>query len=157
MRRSPSRTGGTPIEEAPLWVLLIFAAILWLVTFPALVGFLWGFGVWRGSKLPVALAALGVAVLVVTGLATRKPWRRPAPTDLHDDRPFFARFSTWLWTTILFPNVLFGVLVLGHEVEELSYEGALLIGAIVSAVQATLSALDRWKRRRQGRPDAPTE
>jgi hypothetical protein len=157
MRHSQPPTGGTPIEQAPLWVLVIFAAILWLVTFPALVGLLWGSGAWRGSKVPIALAALGVAVLVVVGLATRKPWRRPAATDLRDERPLFARFSTWLWTTILFPNVLFGVLVLTHEGQELSYEGALVIGAIISAVQAALAALERWKRRRRGLPDEPTE
>ena len=38
-RLGTARTShGTPIEEAPLWVLAIFAALLWLVAFPALAG-----------------------------------------------------------------------------------------------------------------------
>jgi hypothetical protein len=141
-----------PIEEAPLWVLAIFTVILWLITFPAVVGFLAGWGLWRGAKLPAAGAALVLAVLLVAGLATRKPWRRPRPDELRDERPFFVRFSTWLVTTLLVPNVLFGVLVLTREGPPLTYEQALVLGALLSAIQGLLALLDRWKRRRRGEP-----
>ena len=53
------------------------------------------------------------------------------------------RFSTWLIVTLLVPNVLFGVLVLGHEGPPLTYEQALLLGALISAVQGMLAWLDR--------------
>lgn len=139
---------GTPIEEAPLWVLAIFTLVLWLITFPAVVGVLAGWGWWRGAKLPAAGAALAIDLLLVAGLATRKPWRRPTERDPHDERPFFARFSTWLITTLLVPNVLFGVLVLTRKGPPLTYEQALAVGALLSAVQGVLALLDRWKRRR---------
>jgi hypothetical protein len=138
---------GMPIEEAPLWVLAIFTAILWLITFPAVVGVLAGWGWWRGAKLPAAGAALVLDVLLVAGLATRKPWRRPTAKDPRDQRPLFVRFSTWLITTLLVPNVLFGVLVLAHEGPPLTYEQAVAIGAVISAVQGILALIDRWKRR----------
>jgi hypothetical protein len=142
--------GGTPIEEAPWWALAIFAVLLWLVAFPALAGLLAGWGYWRGAKLPTALAALALAVLVVVGLATRKPWRRPSGADLRDERPLFVRLSTWLWTAILVPNVLFGVLVLTNEGPPLTYQHALFLGAIVSVIQGAFALADRWKRRRAG-------
>ena len=141
---------GTPIEEAPFWALAIFAALLWLIAFPALAGLLAGWGAWRGQRLPVALAALVLAVVVVAGLATRKPWRRRGPRDLHDERPLFVRFSTWLWTAVLVPNVLFGVLVLTHDGPPLGYGSALLLGLIVSAIHGAFALADRFRRR--GRP-----
>ncbi len=143
-------TGGTPIEEAPFWILLILTALFWLITFPAIVGLLAGWGRWNGAKGPTALAALVVAAVLVTGLATRKPWRRPTPRDLHDERPLCVRFSTWLITAIFLPNVLFGVLVLTHEGPPLTYQQAVLLGAVISAVQGVLALVDRWKRRRRG-------
>lgn len=162
--------GGTPIEEAPVWALAIFAALLWLIAFPAIVGLLAGWGYWSGAKLPAALAALALAVVIVVGLATRKPWRRPTGADLRDERPahaapsaqapggaspygrarvpVFVRFSTWLWTAVLVPNVLFGVLVLTNEGPPLTYQHALFLGALVSVIQGTFALVDRWKRRR---------
>ncbi|HEV8239183.1 MAG TPA: hypothetical protein VGS57_07445 [Thermoanaerobaculia bacterium] len=151
--RRVSTGDGTPIEEAPLWILAILTGVFWLVAFPAVVGLLAGWGFWRGDKLPAALAALGIAVLLVAGLATRKPWRRPASTDLADHRPFFVRFSTWLMVAIFPPNVLFGIIVLTHKGAPLSYEQALVLGGLISAVQGVLALLDRWKRRRAGLPD----
>ena len=98
----------------------------------------------------MALAALVLAVVVVAGLATRKPWRRRGPRDLHDERPLFVRFSTWLWTAILVPNVLFGVLVLTHDGPPLGYETALLLGLIVSAIHGAFALADRFRRRGAG-------
>jgi hypothetical protein len=150
-------TGGTPIEEAPIWVLAIFTGLLSLVTFPAVVGLLAGWGLWNGNKLSAALAALGIALVLVIGLATRKPWRRPTATDLADHRPLFVRFSTWLIVAIFLPNILFGVLVLTHEGPAFTYQQSLLLGAVISAVQGVLALLDKWKRRRadaaSGSPD----
>ena len=146
---------GTPIEDAPFWILLILTAVFWLITFPALVGLLAGWGWWRGNKLEIAVVALVVAALMVAGLATRKPWRRRAPNDLRDERPLFVRFSTWVITALFLPNVLFGVLVLTHEGPPLTYQQAVLVGALISAVQGILAWLDRRKRRRRGdTPDA---
>lgn len=139
-----------PIEEAPLWVLAIFTLVLWLITFPAIVGALAGWGWWRGAKLPAAGAALAIDLLLVAGLASRKRWRRPTRRDWRDERPFFVRFSTWLITTLLVPNVLFGFIVLTHEGPPLTYEQALAIGALISVVQGTLALIDRWTRHRQG-------
>jgi hypothetical protein len=147
--------GGTPIEEAPLWVLAIFAFLLWLMTFPAVVGLLAVWGRWHGAKLPAALAALGIAVFLVVGLATRKPWRRPTATD-PGETPFFARFTTWLVGALLLPNIIFGVLVLTHEERQLGYQESLVIGAIISAVQGTFALIDRWKRRRRGLSETDT-
>jgi membrane protease YdiL (CAAX protease family) len=143
-------TSGTPIEEAPIWLLAIFTVILWLITFPAVVGFLSGLGLWRGNKLAAALAALGIVLVLVIGLATRKPWRRPTAADPRDHRPLFVRFSTWLIVTLLVPNVLIGVLELTHKGPPLTYEQALVIGALVSAIQGVAALVDRWKRRRAG-------
>lgn len=143
---------GTPIEEAPLWALAVFAALLWLIAFPALAGLLAGWGAWRGQRLQVALAALALAVVVVGGLATRKPWRRRGPRDLHDERPLFVRFSTWLWTAILLPNVLFGVFVLTHDGPPLGYEAALLLGLVVSAIHGAFALADRFRRRERRDP-----
>jgi hypothetical protein len=91
---------------------------------------------------------------VITGLATRKAWKRPTAKDLRDRRPFFARFSTWLMTIVFLPNILFGVLVLTHEGPPIGYEQALLLGLLVSTVQAVLGLLDRWQRRRRGEPQS---
>ncbi|HXT20984.1 MAG TPA: hypothetical protein VN811_08110 [Thermoanaerobaculia bacterium] len=150
-------TDGTPIEEAPIWVLAIFTVILWLITFPAVVGLLAGWGKWNGAKLPAALAALGIALVLVIGLATRKPWRRPRPTDLADHRPLFVRFSTWLIVALLVPNVLFGVLVLTREGPPLTYEQAVILGALISAVQGVSALFDKWKRRRATAPNSAPE
>jgi hypothetical protein len=138
---------GTPIEEAPPWALAILVALLWLVTFPALAGLLAGLGAWHGQTVVVALAALGVAVLVVVGAATRKPWRRRGPRDLHDERPLLVRFSTWLWAALLFPNFLFGVLVLTREGPPLTYVDALVLGVIVSTVHGVWAGAARLRRR----------
>lgn len=149
LRRMSTGADGTPIEEAPLWILAILTGIFWLVAFPAVVGLLAGWGYWRGDKLPAAVAALVIAVLLVAGLATRKPWRRPTATDLADHRPFFVRFSTWLMVAIFLPNVLFGIVVLTHKGPPLTYEQALVLGALISAIQGVLAWLDRLRRRRE--------
>jgi hypothetical protein len=149
MTRRP-RPGGIPIEEAPLWALALLTLLLWLVAFPALVGLLAGWGVWNGTRLPVAVAALGLAGILVAGAATRKPWRRPRGPSLHDPRPLFLRFSGWLITALLLPNVLLGVVVLAHPDTEWTWARAAALGLVFSAVHAALAAAERWRRRRRG-------
>jgi hypothetical protein len=153
-RRIHSRghRGGIPIEEAPWWALAIFAAILWLVAFPALVGLLAGWGAWHGEVSRAAVAAAAIAALVVVGLATRPSWKRPKGPTLEDPRPLFVRFSTWLWTALLLPNVLFGVLVLGHEGPPLTYQAAWLLGLLVSAIHGLFGLWDRFFGPRSPQP-----
>jgi hypothetical protein len=146
---------GTPIEEAPPWALAILAALLWLVAFPALAGLLAAWGAWHGQRLLVAGAAAVLAIVVVAGLATRKPWRRRGPRDLHDERPLFVRFSTWLWTAVLVPNVLFGILVLTREGPPPSYASALLLGLLVSAIHGAFALAERARARRRARDAGP--
>lgn len=139
-------TDGTPIEEAPFWVLAILAVLLWLICFPALVGLLGGFNqqVGRGT---VALAAAAVAILVVAGVATRRPWRRRPPTDLVDERPLVVRFSTWLITALMLPNVLYGLLILTRDGPPPDYAAMIAIGMIVSAIHGLFAVVDRWRHR----------
>jgi hypothetical protein len=139
-------TGGTPIEEAPLWVQAILAVLLWLIFFPSLVGLLGGFHQSLGRGL-VALAAAVVAILVVAGLATRKPWRRRPPTDPADDRPLVVRFSTWLITALMLPNLLHGLLILTRPGPPPDYLAMLAIGALVSAIHGLFVLADRWRHR----------
>lgn len=150
-----SHRHGTPIEEAPRWVLAIFAALLWLVAFPALAGLLAAWGAWHGQRLAVAAAAAVLAAVVVIGLATRKPWRRRGPRDLHDERPLFVRFSTWLWTAVLVPNVLFGILVLTRDGPPPPYGAALLLGLLVSGIHGAFALADRLRSRRRAREGEP--
>jgi hypothetical protein len=126
---------GTPIEEAPLWALAIFAALLWLIVFPALVGMVNGFGLVRGGGTTLAVAAAAMVILLTFGLARQRRWRRPSAASLEDRRPVFVRFSTWLITALLIPNVLFGSLILFRAGEALDYRAAWLIGLMVSAIQ----------------------
>lgn len=146
-KRRLRRSGGTPIEEAPLWALAIFTLLLWLIAFPAVVGLLAGLGLWHGRPLPAALAALALAVVVTAGAATRRPWRRTAVTALHDPRPLFIRFSTWLLVALLLPNVLFGTLVLAQPQPELGYRGTALVAMLISAVHGAAATLARRRRR----------
>lgn len=139
--------GGTPIEEAPVWMLAILTVVFWLVVFPALVGFLNGFGLVAGGGWTVAAAAGAVALLLVVGLARQKRWRRPFPGDPPVEVPVFVRFSTWCFTTLMVPNVLFGVLVLSRRGEGLDYLGAWLIGLMVAAIHGAFALAQRWRGR----------
>ena len=129
-------------------MLALLTAILWLVTFPALVGLLAGWGAWRGQRGTAAAAALAIAALVVAGVASRPRWQRPREPSLHDPRPFFVRFSTWLWTAILVPNLLLGTLVLTREGPPPSYESVVVLGLLVSAIHGAFAVAERLKRRR---------
>jgi hypothetical protein len=136
-----------PIEEAPFGILVLFTAILWLIAWPAVVGLLAGFGRWHGERLYPALGALGIAVGIVAGVATRKPWKRAAGPTRDDPRPLFVRFSTWLITALLIPNVLFGTLLLTRPATEVTYGGMVRLGLLVSLLHAVAAAVERWRRR----------
>ncbi len=141
------RVGGTPIEEAPVWALALLTVMLWLVVFPALVGVLNGFRLIAGGGWTVAAAAAAISLLLVVGLARQKRWRRPAPGEPAVEAPAFVRFSTWCITTLLVPNVLYGVLVLARRGEHLEYLSAWLIGLLVSAIHAVFALVERRRRR----------
>ena len=145
-----SRADGMPIEEAPLWVLAIATGVFWLPIFPALVGLLDGFDLYRGHWGRAALGAGALAVALVAGLASRKPWRRPEHPSPFDERPRFVRFSTWLMTAAVVPNVLQGVLVLVRKGPRPDYFTSLAIGAIVAAVHGAYALAERWKSRKKG-------
>ena len=147
LKRRMRRVGGTPIEEAPVWALGILTVILWLVVFPALVGFLNGFRLIAGGGWTVAAAAGAISLLLVVGLARQKRWRRPRPGEPPVEVPVFVRFSTWCITALMIPNVLFGVLVLSRRGEGLDYLGAWLIGLIVSAIHGGFALVERLRRR----------
>jgi len=146
LRRELRRVGGTPIEEAPVWALGILTVLLWLIVFPALVGFLNGFRLIVGGGWTVAAAAGVISVLLVVGLARQKRWRRPRPGEAAGEPPVFVRFSTWCITMLMLPNVLFGVLVLSRRGEGLDYLGAWLIGLLVSAIHAAFAFVERRRR-----------
>ena len=150
MRNHPHRDG-IPIEQAPLWVLAIATALLWLVAFPAVVGLLHGFGVWNGERAEPALIAAVLAVGIILGLATRKPWRRGTAGTLADERPFFARFSTWIIGVVLYPNVLVGAILLMREGPPPDYAATAMLGLLLSAVQGLLAWAARFKQRRRDR------
>jgi len=143
-RRSAARA--IPIEQAPLWVLAIAALLLALVAYPAFVGILDGLGAWHGERLRTAVAAAILAFIVVAGLATRKPWKRPHGTEPVDQRPWFVRFSGWLWGVVLYPNVLHGILVLARKGPPPDYRTSLFLGMLLSGVQGLLAWMDRRKR-----------
>lgn len=146
-RRRLRPEGGTPIEEAPVWVLAILAFVLWLLVFPALVGFLNGFRLVAGGGWTLAATAAAISLLLVVGLARQKPWRRSSPEDPAVEIPVFVRFSTWFVTTLMVPNVLFGVLVLSRQGQGLDYLSAWLIGLIVSAIHGGFALAERLRRR----------
>jgi hypothetical protein len=145
--RAKQATGGTPIEEAPVWALAILTVVFWLVAFPALVGLLNGFRLVAGGGWTVAAAAGVASLLLVVGLARQKRWRRPTSEAPVAAVPVFVRFSTWLFTTLLVPNVLFGVLVLSRRGEGLDYVSAWLLGLIVSAIHGGFALAARWRGR----------
>src|SRR5258708_34586231 len=130
-----SAAGEIPIEQAPLWVLAIAALLLAAVAYPAFVGILDGLGAWHGERLRTAVAAAVLGFVVVAGLATRKPWKRPHGTEAVDRRPWFVRFSGWLWGVVLYPNVLHGILVLPRKGPPPDYRPSLFLGLLPSGVQ----------------------
>ena len=89
--------------------------------FPALVGLLNGFELVTGGGWGVAAAAGVISLLLVVGLARQKRWERPNPRHPSAKAPLFVRLSTWFFTTLMVPNVLFGVLVLTRRGEGLDY------------------------------------
>lgn len=131
-------TGGVPIEEAPWWARALFAVVLWLLGFPALVGLLHGLRAWNGDRRGPALAALALAVALTVGLAARRPWRRPRAGDSADVRPRFVRFATWLVTSLLYPHVLLGAVLLTRPGPPPERAATIGLGLVLSTTQAVL-------------------
>lgn len=146
-KRRMRRVGGTPIEEAPIWALGILTLVLWLVVFPGLVGFLNGFHLLAGGGWTLAAASGVICILMVVGLARQRPWKRPSAGEPSSGVPVFVRFSTWLITTLVLPNVLFGTLVLSRRGEGLDYLSAWMIGLIVSTIHGGFALAERWRGR----------
>jgi hypothetical protein len=144
--RAVRRSGGTPIEEAPLWLLPILILLVWLVAFPALVGLLDGLGGYRGQWREIALGAAVISALIVAGLAFRQPWKRGIVEGPLDNRPLFVRFSTWLLATACVPNVLQGVLVLTREGPPPDYRSSLALGLLISGCHGLLAWLARRRK-----------
>lgn len=140
--------GGTPIEEAPVWVLGLLTFFIWLVVFPALVGLLNGFGMVAGGLRTLAAVAGVISLLLVFGLARQKRWRRPTPREPWVEVPLFVRFSTWFFASLMVPNVLYGVLVVSRRGEGLDYASAWLIGLLVSAIHGGFALTHRLRRTR---------
>ena len=149
MSSSRGRADGTPIEEAPWWVLAIATVLLWLVAFPAVIGLLHGFRLWHGERLGPALGAAALAIAVIVGLATRKPWRRPTKPSLADERPLFVRFSTWLYSAVLYPNVLMGAILLFRKGPPPDYRSTLVLGLLLATLQSALAWIDRKRHPRK--------
>lgn len=122
--------------------------LLWLVAFPAVIGILHGFRLWHGERLWPAVGAAALSVALVVGLSTRKPWKRPAEPTLTDRRPFFIRFSTWLYSAILYPNVLMGAILLLREGPPPDYSATLLLGLLLSGIQTGLAWIEARRRPR---------
>jgi hypothetical protein len=141
--RSVRRAGGTPIEEAPLWLLPILVLVIWLVAFPALIGLFDGLIGYRGQWREIALGAGAISALLVAGLALRKPWKRDVVDGPLDNRPLFVRFSTWLLATACVPNVLQGVLVLTREGPPPDFRSSLFLGLVISGCHGLLAWLAR--------------
>jgi hypothetical protein len=133
-----------------VWLLAIATVLIALPIFPALVGLATLAGLadrFQGRWWPLAPAALLVSLGLIVGLATRKPWIRQPPNRWRDSRPLFVRFSTWLWTTILFPNVLVGLLVLTRSSDEpkLDPRGIYLVCFAISAIHGAIAVVNRWR------------
>lgn len=145
--RALRRSGGTPVEEAPLWLLPILVLVLWLVAFPALVGLIDGLFGYHGQWRQLAVAAAAISALIVAGVAFRPPWKRDIVEGALDNRPLFVRFSTWLLATACVPNVLQGVLVLTREGPPPDYRSSLALGLLISGCHGLLAWLERRRRK----------
>lgn len=131
-------------------MLALATLLVALVIFPALVGILAAAGLTSGGSGTIAFAALALATLLVAGPATARPWRRRGHPDslaLADSRPFLLRFSTWIWATLVVPNVLYGTIVLMHPGPPPDPRAAYLVGAVVSLVQGAIALVARWRQR----------
>jgi hypothetical protein len=147
VKRRMRRVGGTPVEEAPVWALGVLTVVVWLVVFPAGVGLLNGFELVDGGGWAIAGGSAAISLLLVAGLARQKPWRRVHFDGRAAEPPLFVRFTTWLITTLLVPNVLLGTLVLFRRGEGLDYASAWLIGLLVSAIHGGFALAERRRRR----------
>lgn len=129
-------------------MLAIFAVILWLIVFPAMIGLLHAFGLWHGERAAPAIGAAILTLVLVVGLATRKPWRRPSGATLVDERPLFVRLSTWIVSAVLYPNVLMGAILLFRKGPPPDARSTIALGVLLASVQSLLGWLERRRRQR---------
>ena len=135
---------GTPIEDAPFWILCIIAIAITLAAFPGVVGFQDSFFGWDGNWLLSIGVAAAIGILFTSIMATRKSWRRDKPKE----KPISARIFTCLMTSLLYPFTLHGILVMIVWPKRMDFLTSLILGLVISAAQALLGWLDRVNKAR---------
>jgi hypothetical protein len=145
---SRSGTDGTPIEEAPFWILLIATPLIGAVLFLGAVGFQDTLGVWHGQWKPTALGALAAAAILIGTLSRLKSWRRPKPGE-PDTRPRVVRFATWLLGTAAFAFVLEGVLALIWADHHPGPLGVAYVMVVIAGARGLLAWSERFKKSRK--------
>ena len=140
--RKASATDGTPIEDAPFWILCILVVAITLAAFPGVVGLQDSFFGWDGNWiLSIGIAAL-IGILFTSIMATRKSWRRDKPKE----KPVSARIFTWVMTSLLYPFTLHGILVMIIWPKPMDFLTSLILGLVISTAQALLGWLDRFHK-----------
>lgn len=138
---------GTPIEDAPLWVLCIFAVLITAAAFPGVVGLQDSLFGWDG-RWPISLGiAVVISILFTAIMATRRSWRRDKPKE----KPTSARLFTWIMTSLLYPFTLHGILVMIMWPTRMDFFSSLYLGLVISAAQAFLGWFEQFNRSRKKR------
>ncbi len=145
---SPNRADGTPIEEAPFWVLLIATPLIGAVLFLGTVGFQDALGVWHGQWKPTAIGTLAASAILIATLARLKPWRRLKPGE-PDTRPRLIRFATWLLGTAAFAFILEGLLALIWADRHPGPVGVAYVMIVIAGARGLLGWAERVKKRDQ--------
>ena len=133
---------GTPIEDAPFWILCIIAILMTAAAFPGVVGIQDAFFGWDGRWLVSIGIAAVIGILFTSIMATRKSWRRDKPKE----KPISARIFTWVMTSLLYPFTLHGVLVMIIWPKPMDFFTSLFLGLVISAAQALLGWIERFNQ-----------
>jgi len=133
---------GTPIEEAPLWILCIITIAITAAAFPGVVGIQDAFVGWDGRWLVSIGIAAVIGILFTSIMATRKSWRRDKPKE----KPISARIFTWVMTSLLYPFTLHGVLVMIIWPKRMDFFTSLFLGLVIAAAQALLGWIERFNQ-----------